>query len=466
MASRVYSAVDLVSGLDVALKAYNLREVSDVVIEPILGEIAVQSILGEAPAPGPPEARRRAPPPPAPPVTSTPRVISALLADHPHIMQLWAVFRDRDFVCVIMPLATNGDLYSRFKEIKHDERSTVKYVLLPMISAVGYLHERGIYHRDIKLENVLLDKDGKVQLADFGFSMQRSRKRALTQLGTLQSMAPEVILCDAMQPDGPKRTQVPRARRPSYDAGGADVWALGVMFWELLTGTVPFNGRNEDEVLQSIYAGTFQRPELVALSPEAQSFMSLSFLYDPNKRARILDLYAHPLVTKHVSQQVWTRMHPSPEKLNWERMEQETRFRLSSGTSSAGLRHSQNSEEDFDVARDRAHGHANYSHLSQTGMHRLSGAMSAGAASVDAGRGKNVADAAGDTRSTQGEAPSRGQPLERSSEHERGERARAGPAVAKMPGGMFGCFACVRGPSRRKSTVAQAPPEPPGAGWQ
>lgn len=139
-----------------------------------------------------------------------PDAAGATRADHPHIAQLWAAFRDGDFLCVIMPLATNGDLYSRFKEIKHDERSVAKYVLMPVLSALGYLHRIGVLHRDIKLENILLDRQGHTQLADFGFALSLRRKRAMTQLGTLQSMAPEVILGDLSDPKGPTRSQVPR----------------------------------------------------------------------------------------------------------------------------------------------------------------------------------------------------------------------------------------------------------------
>lgn len=113
-----------------------------------------------------------------------------------------------------MPLATNGDLYSRFKEIKHDEHSVAKYVLMPVLSALGYMHREGILHRDIKLENILLDKQGHTQVADFGFALRQSRKRALTQLGTLQSMAPEIILGDMDDPKGPTRSHVPRCRSP------------------------------------------------------------------------------------------------------------------------------------------------------------------------------------------------------------------------------------------------------------
>lgn len=162
---------------------------------------------------------------------------SAAPAEHPAILPLYAAFRDDDFLCVLMPHQSRGSLADCISDLTTDEGILASRVILPVVSAVAYLHLRGVLHRDIKLENVLADDAGTVHLTDLGFAIAVGhRTRALTQLGTLMAMAPEVILNDPTDPHGSLRHEVPRNDRKEYSAG-ADVWALGVLTWELLTGT-------------------------------------------------------------------------------------------------------------------------------------------------------------------------------------------------------------------------------------
>lgn len=318
---------------------------------------------------------------------------------------MWAAFREGDFLCVLMPLAENGDLYTRFLHIHHDERTIAKvrrpcagpwrgrlfetcgigegagptsrddvpcpqHVILPLLSALAYLHARGVIHRDVKLENILLDSRGSVQLADLGFAIQPTRRlRVMTQasaraglpwascsclpspaashsptparpqVGTLSAMAPEVLLSNVADPSGPLRSETPRDNRTTYD-DKVDVWAFGVLCWELLCGTrearpqlrpcgppVPsaaaprahrrsppagaFHGDKERDIICSMVAGFSTRPEFTRLSPSAQAFLASALKWDPAQRLSCEELYSHQFVLHNVPLKSWEALSPS-----------------------------------------------------------------------------------------------------------------------------------------------------------
>jgi len=276
LASRVYQVTDTLVGTSLALKAYDLAAISDSMMRSVLTEISIHAAL-----------------------------------DHPHITPMWAAFREGDFLCVLMPLAENGDLYTRFLHIHHDERTIAKHVILPLLSALAYLHARGVIHRDVKLENILLDSRGSVQLADLGFAIQPTRRlRVMTQVGTLSAMAPEVLLSNVADPSGPLRSETPRDNRTTYD-DKVDVWAFGVLCWELLCGTRAFHGDKERDIICSMVAGFSTRPEFTRLSPSAQAFLASALKWDPAQRLSCEELYSHQFVLHNVPLKSWEALSPS-----------------------------------------------------------------------------------------------------------------------------------------------------------
>ena len=114
---------------------------------------------------------------------------------HPHILAFFAAFIDACYLFILLELAPSSDLYKRMPEIRRDEGTVTKYVIGPLVFTLAYMHELNIVHRDIKPENVLL-RSSHILLSDFGFSIDVSKQRPITRLGTLHFMAPELLLND------------------------------------------------------------------------------------------------------------------------------------------------------------------------------------------------------------------------------------------------------------------------------
>ena len=145
--------------------------------------------------------------------------------DHPHIIKLYSHFEDDEDFCLIMQIASKGQLYSVIKRLKRLDQRTAAQYMREVISAIKYLHTRKppIIHRDIKPENILLDQDGRCKLADFGWSnFDDGTKNRDTYCGTPEYLAPEMVT------------------KSGHDES-VDIWALGVLLFEMLTGRTPFN---------------------------------------------------------------------------------------------------------------------------------------------------------------------------------------------------------------------------------
>merc|ERR1712008_538967 len=115
-----------------------------------------------------------------------------------------------------------------------------------MYEGIRYMHDRHIVHRDVKLENLLLDEAGTVQIIDFGFStIVPPGKKLKIFCGTPSYMAPEIVA------------------RKEYSGFCADVWAMGVLLYALLCGSFPFRGQNDRDLYRKIVRGLFNMPEFV-----------------------------------------------------------------------------------------------------------------------------------------------------------------------------------------------------------
>ena len=108
-----------------------------------------------------------------------------------------------------------------------------------ILEGISYSHENGVCHRDLKPENILLSDQGFIKIIDFGFSAN-SKVMLTTYCGTPAYMAPEIV------------------SKQSYNGGKADIWALGVMLYFILVGTLPFRAPNEQELNRLIVSGRYR----------------------------------------------------------------------------------------------------------------------------------------------------------------------------------------------------------------
>jgi len=273
MASKVYTATCKRTGMEVALKCYVKRMLRPRIREQVFGEITIHSRLV-----------------------------------HPNVVGFYAAFEDADNYWLVLELASKGDLYQEMVNIPMDEAVIARYVLLPLVSAIAYLHNNIIMHRDLKPENVVMTGD-TVKLADFGFAVNQRHKRALSRVGTTDFMAPEMIMIG----NGHYkvfRDQMPREIRRPYDHS-VDVWAIGVMAYELVTRNAPFSGKTEELLIEAIQKGTYQIPS--SLSRPFRDFLQACLSTSPEARSPAMDLLHHPYLTSHASDRTLRRFRELAE---------------------------------------------------------------------------------------------------------------------------------------------------------
>uniref|UniRef100_A0A1A9WUS9 cGMP-dependent protein kinase n=1 Tax=Glossina brevipalpis TaxID=37001 RepID=A0A1A9WUS9_9MUSC len=161
------------------------------------------------------------------------------------IVKLFKTFKDKKYLYMLMESCLGGELWTILRDKGNFDDSTTRFYTACVVEAFDYLHSRNIIYRDLKPENLLLDDKGYVKLVDFGFAKKlQSGRKTWTFCGTPEYVAPEVIL------------------NRGHDIS-ADYWSLGVLMFELLTGTPPFTGsdpmRTYNIILKGIDAIEFPR---------------------------------------------------------------------------------------------------------------------------------------------------------------------------------------------------------------
>ena len=154
--------------------------------------------------------------------------------DHPFLVGMEYLFQNDLRLYFVMPFIRGGELYKVYQASKRFEEATVKFYAAQLILAIGYLHSKGIVHRDLKLENILLDQNGYLKIIDYGLAkMLKDDEEAATFCGTPEYLAPEMV------------------NNEGHDKG-VDWWALGVLMYEMLIGVTPFFNRNKNMLFNKI----------------------------------------------------------------------------------------------------------------------------------------------------------------------------------------------------------------------
>uniref|UniRef100_A0A8B9N9S4 Uncharacterized protein n=1 Tax=Accipiter nisus TaxID=211598 RepID=A0A8B9N9S4_9AVES len=185
-------------------------------------------------------------------------------SDHPFLVNMFACFQTPHHACFVMEYTPGGDLMMRIHEDVFPEHMAQFYTAC-VVLGLQFLHEKKIVYRDLKLDNLLLDAEGFVKIADFGLCKEGIGfgDRTNTFCGTPEFLAPEVL------------TDISYTR-------AVDWWGLGVLIYEMLVGESPFPGDDEEEVFDSIVNDEVRYPRF--LSSEALSIIRKLLRKCPERR--------------------------------------------------------------------------------------------------------------------------------------------------------------------------------------
>ncbi|GAA5983797.1 hypothetical protein JCM11641_005195 [Rhodosporidiobolus odoratus] len=188
--------------------------------------------------------------------------------DSPFVCNLRFAFQDDENLFMVLDLMLGGDLRFHLDRLGSMKEDVVKFYVAEMALALGDLHKRGIVHRDIKPDNILLDEKGHAHLTDFNIAVHFTERRALTSVaGSMAYMAPEVL-----------------AKRGYFAT--VDWWSLGVVTYELLFGKRPYRGKTNSTLTQAILKETIRFPDNTeeVVSPEGVDLIRGLLQRDPKKR--------------------------------------------------------------------------------------------------------------------------------------------------------------------------------------
>ena len=192
---------------------------------------------------------------------------------HPHIIKLYEIFENQKYIFVVIEYIDSGDLLNYLKRNGVFEESDFLAIFKQIVRALHYLHFNGILHRDIKLDNILIDSNGQIKICDFGVSRKMPKSELVHEhIGTPAYLAPEIV------------------SNKGYKGFKADIWSLGVMTYIALTGQVPFKGNKIEELHDSIlnHKVTFDKDS--ELSPMMQNLIKGMLEKDPKKRLTLNEI--------------------------------------------------------------------------------------------------------------------------------------------------------------------------------
>ncbi|KMY94920.1 serine/threonine-protein kinase par-1 isoform X4 [Drosophila simulans] len=193
---------------------------------------------------------------------------------HPHITRLYEVMESQSMIYLVTEYAPNGEIFDHLVANGRMKEPEAARVFTQLVSAVHYCHLRGVVHRDLKAENVLLDKDMNIKLADFGFSNHYEEGATLrTWCGSPPYAAPEVF--QGLEYDGPK----------------SDIWSLGVVLYALVCGALPFDGKTILELKSRVVLGKFRIPFF--MSQECEQLIRNMLVVEPDRRYTIKQIIKH-----------------------------------------------------------------------------------------------------------------------------------------------------------------------------
>ena len=230
--------------------------------------------------------------------------------NHPNITKILEMFEDEKYFMIIMEYINGGNLFSFVKKRRKLSEKTAKFLFRQIILGIKYIHEQNIVHRDIKLENLLIDLNNNIKICDFGIGRKIKSKNQLLhdQCGTLMYMAPEILLS---------------SKEKGYEPFPVDIWSSGISLYIMLSGTLPFNyknkknsdtdeeeeieeeeesiseksksKKNEEDNFKLQYSIVYKEPKKIEnISDEARDLLKGLLNKDPKKRLTCDEILNHP----------------------------------------------------------------------------------------------------------------------------------------------------------------------------
>ncbi|CAL5197675.1 unnamed protein product [Lathyrus oleraceus] len=201
---------------------------------------------------------------------------------HPNIVRFKEVILTPTHLAIVMEYASGGELFERISNAGHFSEDEARFFFQQLISGVSYCHAMQVCHRDLKLENTLLDGSPtpRLKICDFGYSKSSVlHSQPKSTVGTPAYIAPEVLL------------------RQEYDGKIADVWSCGVTLYVMLVGSYPFEDPNEPKdfrkTIQRVLSVQYSIPDAVQISPECRHLISRIFVFDPAERITMPEIWKH-----------------------------------------------------------------------------------------------------------------------------------------------------------------------------
>jgi serine/threonine protein kinase len=208
------------------------------------------------------------------------RILGGL--NHPRLVGLHEVVRTERYLVLVMELVRGGELFDQIIQMKKFSEVIAKDIFVQILEAIAELHAHGIIHRDLKPENILLEGDGiegcEVKVTDFGLSVFHDDKAWNHKgAGTPEYSAPEVV----------------NGQPHDYSC---DMWSVGVILYIMLSGTPPFRGINEGDLMKAVSKGayTFPAKHFASVSAEAKDLIFKLLVVDPRNRLTVQQVRDHP----------------------------------------------------------------------------------------------------------------------------------------------------------------------------